>query len=121
MNCAVKAVSSQLASAMIGILESPLDAPAAQYDLLALATDDSGTSPIRWMALFSYVQTDNPVPQADALLLSLQQQGGDLGNSALSSLLAAVGDKVRSTDPARYTQINDYIWSLLNAANPSAE
>jgi len=107
--------TNQLASALIGILSSA-GTPAAQYDLLALATDDSGALSIRQMALFSYVQTDAPVPQADALLESLQQQGGDLSSSALL-VLAAVGDKVRASDPARYAQISDYVLSLLNTAN----
>ncbi len=40
-------------------------------------------------------------------------KGGDLSGSSLL-VLAAIGDKVRTSDPARFQQINDYVANVLN-------
>jgi hypothetical protein len=103
---------SKLASALLGILGAA-GTPAAQDDLFAIATSDDWSPSLREMALFSYVQTTAPVPEADAWLEGLYAQGGDLANTALL-ILAAVGDKVRDTDPARFQQINDYVLGVVS-------
>jgi hypothetical protein len=106
-----------LAQALLGILGSA-GTPAAQTDLFAIATSDDWPQSLREMALFSFVQTTAPIPAADAWLEGLYAQGGDLANTALLEL-AAIGAKVNATDPARFSQINDYVLGILNAPNLS--
>ncbi|HVU39198.1 MAG TPA: HEAT repeat domain-containing protein, partial [Opitutales bacterium] len=108
-------VSGPLAAALLGILGAAGTAP-AQYDLLAVA--DSGDLPmaVRQMALFAYVQVTDPVPEADAALKAMFEADSDLSGSALL-VLAAMGDKVRASDPARFQQINDYVVKVLNTPN----
>jgi hypothetical protein len=107
-----KADDSPLASALLGILGAA-GTPAAQADLFAVASSEDLPASFREMALFSYVQTGAPMPEADALLEGLYTQGGDLANTALL-VLGAVGDKVRDSDPARFQQISDYVVGVLN-------
>jgi len=110
-------VPKKLGSAILGILGAA-GTPAAQYDLLAVAASSDWPSDFRQMALFSYVQTDNPMPEADNALKALFEQGGDFSSSALL-VFAAIGDKVRTSDPTRFQQINDYISVVANAPNLS--
>lgn len=105
--------SVQLASALLGVLGAA-GTPAAQYDLLAVATAGDWPPDFRQMALYSLVQVAEPVAEADAALRGLFTQGGDLSGSALL-VLAAIGDKVRTSDPARFQQINDYVANVLNS------
>jgi HEAT repeat protein len=107
-----EADDSPLASALLGILGAA-GTPAAQADLFAVASSEDLPASFREMALFSYVQTGAPMPEADALLEGLYTQGGDLANTALL-VLGAVGDKVRDSDPARFQQISDYVVGVLN-------
>ncbi len=107
-----EADGSPLASALLGILGAA-GTPAAQADLFAVASSEDLPASFREMALFSYVQTGAPMPEADALLEGLFSQGGDLANTALL-VLGAVGDKVRDSDPARFEQISDYVLGVLN-------
>jgi len=108
--------TKDLAAALLGILGAA-GTPAAQSDLLAVATSDDWPLADREMALFSYAQTVAPVPEADATLEALYQQGGELANTTLLAL-AVVGDKVRA-DPARFQPINDFILGVLNTPNLS--
>jgi hypothetical protein len=106
-----------LVQALLGILGSA-GTPAAQTDLFAIATSDDWPQSLREMALFSFVQTTAPIPAADAWLEGLYSQGGDLANTALLEL-AAIGAKVNTTDPARFSQINDYVLGILSTPNLS--
>jgi len=103
---------SPMASALLGMLGAA-GTPAAQADLFATAMAGDLPPSFREMALFSYVQTAAPVPAADGWLESLYAQGGELANTALL-VLAAVGDKVRASDPARFQQISDDVLGVLN-------
>lgn len=105
-------VTTQLASSILGILGAA-GTPAAQDDLLAVAASEDWPAAMRQMALYAFVQVTDPVSEADTTLTNLFAQGGDLSSSSLL-VLAAIGDKVRNSDPARFQQINDFVAKVLN-------
>jgi HEAT repeat protein len=99
--------SADFSSILIGALGAA-GTPAAQTALLAIATSEDWLTDQREMALFSFAQVIQPIPEVDSWLQQLHIGGGSLANSALL-VLSAMGDRIREADPARHATISRYI------------
>ena len=108
---------SELASALIGMLGAA-GTPAAQFGLLTIAASTDWPMEQRMMAVFSFAQVTQPVPEIDSLLQSLRQEPGELANSALL-ILAGMANLVRDSDPQRFDQISRYVIANASAADLS--
>jgi HEAT repeat protein len=106
---------SDLASALIGMLGAA-GTPQAQQGLLAVATSKDRPMEHREMALFSFAQVQQPVPKVDVILQGLHQGNESIGNNALL-ILAAMGDRVRESDPQRFEAISRYVLDTAGATD----
>jgi hypothetical protein len=102
-----------LASALVGMLGAA-GTPKAQSTLIAMANTAQWPQEQRQMAIFAFAQVTDPIPQVDGWLRQLHQEKGEFANNSLL-VLAAMGDRVREQDPARFRQITDYVVSAASA------
>lgn len=90
---------------------------AAQELLRDVIGSDTRSERERRSALMSFAQVTHPDLEIDADLRALVSAAGPLANSALL-VLGAVGDKTRSSDPARFAETRQYL--LDRIAEPHA-
>ncbi|MBM4261562.1 MAG: hypothetical protein FJ145_09035 [Deltaproteobacteria bacterium] len=111
------APNGDMASALAGVLGAA-GTPAAQLALLSIATSGDWPRGHRQLALFSFAQITEPVPQAETWLQWLHGQGDSLANNALL-VLAAMGDRLRDIDPLRFNSISQYVGDVAKAGELS--
>ncbi len=109
--------TTDMASALIGVLGAA-GTPSSQLALLGIATAADWPHAQKEMALFSFVQVTDPIPEVDTWLQGLHGQQGPLANSALL-VFAAMGDRVRDADPVRFNSINQYVIEASKISNLS--
>ena len=106
------ATATDYASTLIGILAAA-GTPVAQQALLAILTTPDWPEGQKEMALTAFAQVTEPIQELDAWLTSIHKEGGALSTEALL-ILAATGNKVRETNPARFETVSAYV---LNCAD----
>ncbi len=111
--------NTELASALTGMLGAA-GTPEAQEALIALANSPDWPLAYREMALFSFAQVTEPRAEVDAWLQALHQKDDDLSKPAYL-VLAAMGDRLRESDPERYASISQYITDAANKPDLSLD
>ncbi|MBI2928563.1 MAG: HEAT repeat domain-containing protein [Verrucomicrobia bacterium] len=104
--------NQDLASALIGMLGAA-GTPKAQRTLIGLVGTDEWPLDHREMAVFSFAQVSEPVPEVDSWLRQLHEKGDELSNSSLL-VLAAMGKRVREQNPERFRSISEYVVEAAN-------
>jgi len=99
--------NTDLTSALIGMLGAG-GTPKAQETLIGIVNTPDWPLEQREMAIFSFAQVTEPIPDVDLWLQQLHQENGDLANSSLL-VLAAMGDRVREQNPDRFANISEYV------------
>lgn len=108
------ATNAELASALVGMLGSA-GTPKAQRALLGVLATEDWPLPFRELAGFSFAQVTAPIPEVDQCFERLHEQQGDLSDTSLL-LLAAMGNRVRTSDPSRFCEITDYVLRAATTA-----
>jgi len=109
----LEAKDEPLASALIGMLGAA-GTPKAQRTLIGLVAASEWPQAQREMAIFSFAQVTEPIPEVDNWLRQLHQKGDDLSNNSLL-VLAAMGDRVRESSPERFQTISKYVTEAASA------
>jgi HEAT repeat protein len=114
------AVTNQpLSSALLGMLGAA-GTPKAQRALIGVAASGDWPMDARGMAIFSFAQVTEPMPEVEGWLRQLHARRDELSNSSLL-VLAAMGDRVRSQDAERFGRISEYVLGAAGAAGPDGE
>lgn len=97
----------EYAATLTGVLGGA-GTPAAQEALLKIITAPDWPPELRAMALQSLVQVTNPIAAVDNVLMTLLNDGQEYADSAFM-ILAAMGQRLRESDPARRENISRFI------------
>ncbi|MHC4161937.1 MAG: HEAT repeat domain-containing protein, partial [Planctomycetota bacterium] len=112
---------SSCGDALASILTTCLGAAGtrkAQEGLCEILTQGRWSDQRRHMALLALPQVNAPVRELDFALTRLREERGALSRVSFL-VLAAVGDKVRESDPVRFERIREYVEADLRATPDS--
>lgn len=99
--------TDELAALLIGALGSA-GTEAAQEGLDEIISAEAWPVARKETALFAYARVEEPREEIDAILLDIYEQKLDLRDTALL-LLGGLGERVRESDPGRFTKIERYL------------